>query len=379
MAGARVRRRFGAQHLEVRDAELAKRAGSALLAADERIRVTHDELGFAEAELGSRATATASEILVAARTLLIDGFRLNRLNHEAMPGTADEVRARYLLIVQLCEQIDDVLDEQASALADKVARSRRAPEIITGVRADVAHLRARIPDARETIDLLAARSAEEALTDVEANPAEAEQLLAFAEHCVGVAERRREAGQREQANLALEVSLESVRRAATLLDAVQTFELQVALVGLPPVGVNTDPLAHLNRLRTAHAELVAATTSARERATAPTPPLNLLHRAVEDADRKLDVARDAIAGHPGWIGAEALTRLAESERIRIDLGHCLGGSAGAVIVIHEVHRMQAMTMARSVASLAGEALLLARHDIDASRRQDRGRWAARFG
>lgn len=379
MAGARVRRRFGAQHLEVRDAELAKRAGSALLAADERIRVTHDELGFAEAELGSRATATASEILLAARTLLLDGFRLNRLNHEAMPGTAEEVRARYLLIVQLCEQIDDVLDEQTSALAATVARARRAPEIIAGVRADVAHLRARIPDARDTTYRLAARSAREALGRVEANPTEAEQLLAFAEHCMGVAERRREAGQREQASLALEASLVSVRRAAILLDAVEAFELQVALVGLPPVGVNTDPFAHLNRLRTAHAALDAATTSTRERATAPMPPVNLLHHAVDDADRKLDVARDAIAGHPGWIGAEALMRLAESERIRIDLGHCLGGPAGAVTVIREVHRMQAMTMARSVAFLAGEALRLARRDIDASRRQDRERWAARFG
>ena len=103
MAGFRVRRRRGAQQLEVHDAELAKRAGRALVAADERIRVTADELGFAEAELGLDATAQLSEALVAARRHLSDAFRLNRLNHDAIPGTADEVRARYVRIVELCE------------------------------------------------------------------------------------------------------------------------------------------------------------------------------------------------------------------------------------------------------------------------------------
>ena len=52
MAAFRVGRSRPAQHLEVHDAELARRAGRALVAADERIRAAADELGFAEAELG---------------------------------------------------------------------------------------------------------------------------------------------------------------------------------------------------------------------------------------------------------------------------------------------------------------------------------------
>ena len=163
MAVFRVRRRRGAQQLDVHDVDLAKRAGRALVAADERIRVTVDELGFAEAELGVDATAQLSAALVAARRHLRDAFRLNRLNHEAIPGSADEVRARYLRIVELCELAEDELDEQTSALADRVARARHAPEIIVGVRADTERLRARIPHARETIERLAARYAQEAV------------------------------------------------------------------------------------------------------------------------------------------------------------------------------------------------------------------------
>lgn len=411
MTGFWVRRRRDVQELEVHDADLAKRAGSALLAADERIRVTSDELGFAEAELGADATRQLGAALGTVRRHLSDAFLLNRLNHDVSPGTVDEVRARYERIVQLCESTEVMLDEQVSALADRIARARRAPEIVTGLRAEIERLSARVPRINETIERLATRYSREALVQVEANSAEAEQLLGFAEHSVGVAERRREAGARDQADVALEASADSVHRAATLLDAVETFEvealraestlaaiveesrrdiavaledsssrgvasaideLRAALGGLPPVGVNTDPFAHLSRMRTAHAALDSAMAAARERAIRPIPPVGHVHHAIEAADRQLDVARDAIAGHPGRIGAEAMTRLAESERIRIDLGHYLGSPVAMVAVTDQDHQAQVIAMARHVTFLASEALLLARRDIDASRRHGLG-------
>jgi len=413
MAGFWGKRKRDQQELQAHDADLVKRAGTALVAADERLRVTADELVFAEAELGADATKELRVALTAVQQHLGEAFRLNQLNHDEIPDTSEELRTRNGRIVQLCDWAEDVLDERTSALAEKIARARRAPEIIAGVRADAARLRTRIPHARETVDRLAARYAQEALAQVESNPAEAEQLLGFAEHSAGVAERRREAGQREQANLALEASTESVRRAAALLDAVETFEvealraestlaaivedsrgdlvvalkepqspgvttaiaqLQAALASLPPVGVNTDPFAQLNRLREANAGLDAAIAAARERAARPIPPLEHVRHAIDDADRQLAVARDVIAGHRGWIGADARTRLAESERIRIDLDRYLGTSAAAATVIDEDHREQAMAMARRVAYLANDALQLAQRDINSSRPQDPGQW-----
>ncbi|GAA4373333.1 hypothetical protein [Agromyces bauzanensis] len=413
MAGFWGKRKRDDHELQAQDADLAKRAGTALVAADERIRVTADELVFAQAELGSDATAELSVALATVRQHLGEAFRLNQLNHDEIPDTAEELRSRNGRIVQLCDWAEDVLDERTSALAEKIARARRAPEIIAGVRADAARLRVRIPHAHDTVERLAARYAREALAQVESNPAEAEQLLGFAEHSAGVAERRREAGQREQANLALEASTESVRRASKLLDAVETFEvealraestlaaivedsrddvavalrephspavtaaiadLQAALAVLPPAGVNTDPFTQLDRLREANAGLDAAIAAARERAARPIPPLEHVRHAIDDADRQLAVARDVIAGHRGWIGADARTRLAESERIRLDLDRYLGMSAAAVTVIDEDHREQAMAMARRAAYLAGEALQLAQRDINASRPQDPGQW-----
>lgn len=413
MAGFWGKRKRDDQELDAQDAVLATRARSALVSADERIRVTTDELGFAEAELGHDATRGLSEALAAVRVHMGEAFRLHQLNHDHIPDTPEELRTRNARIVQLCDWAEDLLDQHTSALAEKIARARRAPEIIAGVRGDIELLRSRIPQARDTVDRLAARYAPEALDQVKVNPAEAEQLLGFAEHSAGVAERRREAGQREQANLALEASTESVRRAAALLDAVETFEvealraestlaaivedsrgdiavalkeprspavadaiakLQSALASLPPVGVNTDPFTHLDRLREANSGLDAAIAAARARAARPIPPLEHVHHAIDDADRQLAVARDVIAGHRGWIGADARTRLAEAERIRADLDHFLGGPAATITVIDEDHREQAMGMARRVAYLAGEALQLARRDIDSSRPQGPDQW-----
>ncbi|WP_353814840.1 hypothetical protein [Agromyces sp. SYSU T00266] len=424
MAGFWARRRRGAPELEAHDAELATRAGSALFAADDRLRAAAEELGFAEAELGRDAIAEPAEVLAVARRQLGEAFRLNRRNHDAMPGPADEIRARYLRVVDLCEAVERVLDEQAAELGERMSRARRAPDVVAGVRADLVHARARFPYVRATLDRLGARYAREALADFDATLAEADQLLGFAEHSLRVAERRRSEGESSHADVALEASARSVRRAATLLDAVETFEvealraeaalpaladdcrralalalgaphspaaaaaiteLQAALAALPATGVNTDPVGHLRRLREARAALDAAMAiappAARERATRdhesagpPAPPVGHVHHAVRDADRRLDVARDAVAGHPGWIGAEALTRLAESERIRVDLGHYLGSASSEVtVIVTDVdRRAQAIAMARRAATLASESLSLARRDIGAMRAQGLG-------
>src|SRR6478735_4219257 len=408
MAGFWGRRKREQEELTAQDADLARRAQQALVAADERIRLTTDELAFADAELGPGATKDLREALDSVRTHLQEAFQLHQLNHDEIPDTPEELRTRNARIVQLCEWAEDLLDDRTEALAAPIERARRAPEIIAKIRADAARLRLALPDARATVDRLSARYATGALAQIAANPAEAEQLLGFAEHSAGVAERRREAGQREQASMALEASIESVRRAEKLIDAVETFEvealraestlaaivedsrndlvvalkepsspavsaaideLQAALAALPAAGVSTDPFEQLTRLREANAGLDAAIAAARERAARPIPPLEHVRHAIDDADRQLAVSRDVIAGHRGWIGADARTRFAEAERVRLDLDRYLGSSAAAVTAIDEDHREQAFAMARRSAFLASEALQLAQRDIDAARPQ----------
>jgi hypothetical protein len=417
MAGFWGKRKRDKEELDAQDADLARRAQKALVSADERIRLTTDELSFAEAELGPNATKDLREALEAVRTHLQEAFHLHQLNHDEIPDTPEELRTRNARIAQLCEWAEDLLDDRTTALAEPIERARRAPEIIARVRADAGRLRLRIPDARSTVERLGARYSAHALSQVLQNPAEAEQLIGFAAPAARGAAGRRAAGQREQANMALEAATESVRRAETLLDAVETFEvealraestlaaivedsrddlvvalrepqspavgaaiaeLQSALAALPAAGVNTDPFEQLTRLREANAGLDAAIAAARERAARPIPPLEHVRHAIDDADRQLAVARDVIAGHRGWIGADARTRLAEAERIRADLDRYLGTSAAAATSIDEDHREQAFAMARRTAFLASEGLQLAQRDIDAARPQP-DQWGGGYG
>jgi len=408
MAGFWGARKKERAELAAQDAELGRRADAALVAADERLRTTDDELTFAELELGRDATRGLRDALGAVRLHLGEAFHLNQLNNDEIPDTPEEARTRNARIIQLCDWAQDLLDDRLQALAEPVARARRAPEIIDGIRRDVERDAARIPRIEVTLERLSRRYSPDALRKISGNTTEAAQLLEFATHGADVSTARRESGQREQANLALETAIEAARRATTLLDAVDTFEvealraestldaivddsredlaaardlrelpavaaamttLEKELGALAPAGEKSDPFTELTRLREANAALDAVVDKARERAARPVPPEAHVRHAVDDADRQLGVARSVISGHRGWIGAEARTRLAEAERIRLDLA-TRGLAAGSAQPIAEDDREQALADARRCGMLAAEALQFAQRDIDSSRPDD---------
>ncbi|MFJ6653221.1 hypothetical protein ACIQLJ_10550 [Microbacterium sp. NPDC091313] len=403
MAGFWGRRKREEQ--DAADADLARRAEMAIVAADERIRLTSDELDFAVAELGDGPTADLRAALEAVKTHMGEAFTLHQLNHDEIPDTPEELRTRNARIVQLCQWAEDLLEERTTALQPTIDRVRRAPEILQRVRTDRERLEERVPPAREALLRLGRRYSAAALAQVAGNPDEADQLLDFAVHTADVSDRRRAAGQREQAAVALEAATEAVRRAESLLDAVDAFEIEAlraestlaavvddsrsdlieartgpqtpavrqamteleqALHALPAGGVKDDPFGALSRLRGANAALDAA----RERAARPVPSQAHVDHALDDADRQISVARSVIAGHRGWIGADARTRLAEAERLRgeVPLGP-----------IAEDDREQAQAVARRAGMLASEALQLAQRDIESSRPDDWDGWGGRGG
>ncbi|MFG6279414.1 hypothetical protein [Microbacterium sp. 5K110] len=380
------------------DADLARRAELAIVAADERVRLTSDELDFARAELGDKATEDLAAALQSVKVHLAEAFQLHQLNHDEIPDTKDELRTRNGRIIQLSQWAEDLLEERTAVLRPKIDAVRRAPETLARVRADRDRLAERVPHAREVVERLAQRYSHSALQQVAGNPEEVQQLLDFAVHTAGVSERRREAGQREQASVALEASTEAVRRAESLLDAVDTFEIEALraestlaaviddsrgdlvearrgpqtpvvlqamatlereLAALPAAGARTDPFAALSSLRQANADLDLA----RERAARPVPSQEQVEHAIDDADRQLAVARGLITGHRGWIGADARTRFVEAERLRAGLP--LGP-------IPEEQRETVLATARRTGGLASESLQLAQRDIEQSRPDDWG-------
>lgn len=404
-------RRARVEAEQAQDADLSRRAQQGLVAADERIRLVAEELAFAEAELGEAATAPLREALAAVRTHLGEAFRLHQLNHDEVPDTVEELRARNARIVQLCTWAQELLDDRTGTLADDVARVRQAPRLLERVREDAARLGSRVEPARRIVARLSARYTDEALRQVAGTPDEVEAVLAFAEHSAAVAAERRESGRAEEANLALEAATEAVRRAETMLTAVEDFEIEAlraestladvvadsradlialrevpatpavaaaaaeleeVLAALPPAGARTDPFGELSRVRAANSALDAAVAAARERAERPLPTAEQIRHAEDAADRQIAVARSLIAGHRGWIGADARTRLAEAERVRAE--------SKALPVVDESAE-ERLAAARRAGALAADALQSAQRDIDASRPpdQDWGGWGSGRG
>ena len=124
MAGFWGRRKREEQ--DAADADLARRAELAIVAADERVRLTSDELDFARAELGDKATEDLAAALESVKTHLAEAFQLHQLNHDEIPDTAEELRTRNARIIQLSKWAEDLLEERTLVLQPKIDAVRRA-------------------------------------------------------------------------------------------------------------------------------------------------------------------------------------------------------------------------------------------------------------
>ncbi|WP_221585383.1 hypothetical protein [Microbacterium sp. G2-8] len=392
------RKRDEQSERDAADENLAVHAQKSLVATDERIRTTRDELEFASAELGDAATKDLRDGLEAVAAHMREAFELHQLNHDHLPDTPEELRTRNARIVQLCEWAEDVLDERTEVLRERIEKIRDAPQTLERVRQEAEQLAERLPAAEEAIERLTQRYSTEAIHRVGANPAEARQLIEFARHSSDVAQRRRDAARRDDAMVAVETATEAVRRARAILDAVDDFEieamraqttlsevvadsrgdirearsenqtarvtqaiaeLETAISGLSAPGTPNDPFTELAYV----SEKNAALDAARERAARNVPSIEHVRHDVDAADRAITHARSLIEGHRGLVGADARTRLAEAERVRIDAG---------TLVADEDTREHAQQLSRRAGQLANEAMQLAQRDIDSSRRDDWG-------
>jgi hypothetical protein len=235
------------------------------------------------------------------------------------------------------------------------------------------------------------------------DPGEAERLVDFAERSADLAKRRSAAGDSTRAIAALEAVTETLRRAESVIDGVDNFEidalraegtlaevisdsrgdlveaaqftgvpavteamqaLESALAGVRSTPDGADPFADLVTVSAANAALDKAVAQARERASRPVPTLEKVRIEVESADRGIEMAKRIIEGHRGWIGADARTNLAEAQRVRSELEPLLQP---------EETREEAQRLARRSAALADDAVRAAQRDID-SQRPDGDNW-----
>ncbi|WP_159012382.1 hypothetical protein [Streptomyces sp. NRRL F-5123] len=289
VAGPGVRgrpRRYGPRPTPL--PELDAQASRQLVATDDAVRTSHEDVGFAAAQAGAPAVKTFAEAVDYAREELAAAFRLRA----QLDGDApDEVTRRQLLdeILSHCTQANRRLDAEAQAFDRLRGLEADVPELLEQAEAHATALPGRIAAAEHELAPLAAEYGGEPLAPVAGHPAQARALLDFARERLDLA---RSAVGTDHGRAALFVRLAegALGQAATLAEATarRAADLREAegLLGEDRPPGPYDPLAALRD--GPYAEFAARSEVA--------------------------AARDLISTHRGAIGCAARTNLAGAER-----------------------------------------------------------------
>jgi ABC-type transporter Mla subunit MlaD len=394
------RKRLASTERELR--ELETRAGSALVHADDRVQSSEDEVGFAVAEFGEAATADFTRALGRSRARLREAFELKQRLEDAFPDTIEERRDWNRRIIELAASAEQALAEQAAAFTSLRSLEQQAPSAVRTVRSRIAELQPGIESSERLLERLRERYSDDALRAVGRNPAQARELVVYAERSLGVAEDRLGSRRAADSTVPLQTAEEAVHRAGQLVAAVEHFEVDAlraestlaaviadtesdivearrlipvlrdvsarpgiesaitraehALALVTAVAERRDPLGELETLRDANSALDAVTAEARGRQEQLDHARAALGPAIDDAERQVGVARDFLSGYRGPIGPDARTRLAESERLL----ETFESAPDAVAALAQVRR---------AASLAAHAVTLGQRDIEAHQQQ----------
>ncbi|NQX04535.1 TPM domain-containing protein [Rathayibacter sp. VKM Ac-2856] len=403
----RARRRRAAAAEEASIDELATRAGSALVHADDAVRTSEQEVGFAEAQFGSDATGPFREALVTAKRLLGEAFALQQRLDDAQPETDQERRDGYGRILQLCADAEQVLDEKAAAFEELRALEKNAPEVAATLTARTAEVSGRLSATRALLADLASRYAPTAVDDVDDDADQAEDRLRFAGDQVTEARTAITGGDSGRAAVLLRAGQQAAEQASGLLDAVATRSADLqeaertlagrvaeiradvaqgrAIVAAGDAGDPTsaplvanvrsavatteealdaverdaaasprDPLALLERLTAADATIDAAVGGYRDAQAQAERQRAALATEITTARSRVAAAEDFIAARRGAVGSEARTRVAEAAR-----------SAEYAAQLAATDPAEALASAQRASALAQQALSAARSDASA--------------
>ncbi|WP_262376226.1 TPM domain-containing protein, partial [Streptomyces sp. sk2.1] len=380
---------------------LDARAKESLVATDDAVRTSEEELGFATAQFGEEAAAPFAAAVEWARGELTAAFRLRQQLDDAVPE--DDAARRRMLdeIVRRCADAGARLDAVSGDFDRLRALERDAPGALASVEEAFRALAGRVSAAEAALAAMRGRYAESASAPVAGDVEQAKERLLFATAGLNRARQAVDDGDGSAAAVYIRAAEGAVDQAATLVDAVDRRgrelaeadgRLAGALAGTETdladaggllegtgAGVPTgdlrgriararsvldgvreelragpyDPLDALRRVEEADAALDEALAGARAREKDEERARSLLDRTTLTARSAIAAAADFVATNRGAVGSPARTRLAEAQR-RLDRSLELAGAGDP---------QGALAEARQADALAGEASSLAEQDV----------------
>ncbi|MFD7391486.1 hypothetical protein ACFV46_23785 [Streptomyces sp. NPDC059852] len=343
------------------DEELDERAQEALVRADGWVRVSREELGFAEARFEDGAPEEIEDVRRALREAeaeLAAAFRIRWRYEHGVPGDGAARRHALAGVVGRCEEVGRLLDVRAAAF-DTLRGLEEGPGGGLGAALAVAEgrfrgLTARTGEADAILRELGDRYAAAASSAVVGNVEQAKDRLVFATTRLNLARQAADAGEAGRAASRLRAAEGAIAQAGVLIDGVERLRGDLAtaaeLVPAALTGAEAEiagarralageTAAHPDvtpgelRARTGHADVVLAGVRQELASGRPYDPLNLLRRIVRAvaplaagragvlpaaaavcARAAVAGADDVVATHGAVVGCAARTRLAEARR-----------------------------------------------------------------
>ncbi|TXS08112.1 TPM domain-containing protein, partial [Streptomyces sp. adm13(2018)] len=342
--------------------ELDGQARQTLVATDDAVRTSQEELGFATAQFGEESVRPFTDAVAFAAEQLTASFRLRQKLDDAFPEDDSTRRSMLDEILRRCAEANARLDAESEDFDRLRALERTAPEALAAVEAAVREQTGRTDTAEAALTAMRERYAETAAAPVAGDVDQARDRLVFAADHVGQARARIDAGDNGGAAVHIRAAEGAVDQAARLAEAVdrRAQELAEAFGKLPGAlsetdadlaeargllrgtaeGVSTadlqgrvaraesvlaevrrvvesgryDPLDALRRVEEADGALDEALEGARERESGSRRARALLDQAMLTARSAIGAAADYVTTHRGAVGSEARTRLAEAQR-----------------------------------------------------------------
>ncbi|MGH3681415.1 MAG: hypothetical protein ACRDT2_14385, partial [Natronosporangium sp.] len=161
-------------------ARLATDANALLVATDDAVKTSEEELGFATAQYGKPATAEFEAALAGARQEIAQAFRLRQQLDDEIPEDEPTRRRMLIEIITRCQAADRALDEQAAAFDELRDLETRVEAEIDTVNARHAEVTARLDGAGTALAEMQQRWAPAAFATVAGNLDQAGDRLAFA-------------------------------------------------------------------------------------------------------------------------------------------------------------------------------------------------------
>jgi len=374
--------------------ELRLQAGKALVGADDAIRASEDEVGFAVASYGEEATAPFRAAIADAKSQMSQAFALQQLLDDEIPDTDEQKRQWYTQILQFTSTARQALADQEKNFDELRSLQQNAASALSAIEVQADSAAATIAPATERLAGLQPTYSARALAPIADNPAQAASRMSFARTAIESAKTALQQGTSAEAAVNIRAAEEAIDQTKILTAAVERVATDLAAADAAiaasladiandvsvgrtmqdksvreladRVGVeietvrglaeqpDRDPFTLSARLSKLNNTIDNAISQARDAAEGKARATSELGRTLAAARAQVQAVEDYIVARRGAVGPEARTRLSEAGRLGAEAERLASSDPTT-----------ALASAQRAQQLAASAQQLAQEDVGA--------------